>query len=60
MSLIPDGYPGFSSLLTNVDEMKDLWCSSSLAIINTNMNECEGSICLNLKYPVKEAEGNSQ
>ena len=40
---IPSGYPGFffslsAGLLNYVDEMKDPWCSSSLAAINTDMN----------------------
>ena len=34
LSLIPGGYPGFfsSSWLTNVDEMKDLSCSSGALV----------------------------
>ena len=64
MGSIPGSCPGSiffsSSWLTDVAEMKDLWCSSSLTMINTDMNECVGSICLNLNCPIKEAEGNSR
>ena len=47
---IPGGYPGFfftSSWLTNVDGMKDLWCSSSYssAAINTDMNRVKDLWC---------------
>ena len=62
MGSIPSSCPGLifffsSSWLTDVAKIKDLWCSSNLAI---DMNECAGSICLNLNCPVNEAEGNSQ
>ena len=34
---IPGGYSGFfsSSWLTNVDGMKDLWCSSRVQLLST-------------------------
>ena len=37
---IPGGYPGFfftSSWLTNVDGMKDLWCSSTVRLLSTQI-----------------------
>ncbi len=37
---IPGGYPGFFSLsagLLNVDEMKDLWCSSTVRLLSTQI-----------------------
>ena len=37
---IPGGYPGFVSLpvgLLNVDEMKDLWCSSTVWLLSTQI-----------------------
>ena len=42
MGSIPSGCPGFSSWLTNMDEMKDL-CYSGCLACNTDMYECEGS-----------------
>ena len=57
MDSIPSGCPGFPSWLTNVDEMKDPWCSSRFG--NTDMYECEGSIYLSLNYHLQEAEGKS-
>ena len=41
LGLIPGGYPGFfffsSSWLTNLDEMKDLWCSSTVWLLSTQI-----------------------
>ena len=40
LDLIPGSYPGFffsSSWLTNVDEMKDLWCSSTVWLLYTHI-----------------------
>ena len=37
---IPGGCPGLfcsSSWLTNVDEMKDLWCSSTVQLLSTQI-----------------------
>ena len=44
---IPGGYPGFfsSSWLTIVDEMKDLWCSSPVRLLSTQVNRLKDLWC---------------
>ena len=40
MGSIPGGFPGFSlpaGLFTNVDGMKDLWCSSTIWLLSTQI-----------------------
>ena len=37
MDLIPDGCPFTSNWLTNVDGMKDMWCSSTAQLLSTSV-----------------------